>query len=129
MKNKKNYNVGFGKPPKSTQFKPGKSGNPRGRPKKIKNTYEILKNELDQEVILKEGGKTIVLSKKQALLRHLVNKAVKGDTRAMFFVFGQILAVEASEEEKAAMRLIFSEEDSDLLDMYVERKIKEHNNG
>ncbi len=128
MKNKKDYKVGFGKPPKSTQFKPGKSGNPRGRPKKIKNTYEILKNELDQEVILKEGGKTIVLSKKQALLRHLVNKAVKGDTRAMFFVFGQILAVEASEEEKAAMRLIFSEEDSDLLDIYVERKIKERNN-
>ena len=129
MKNKKNYNVGFGKPPKSTQFKPGKSGNPRGRPKKIKNTYEILKNELDQEVILKEGGKTIVLSKKQALLRHLVNKAVKGDTRAMFFVFGQIIAVEATEDEKTTMRLVFAEEDSKIIDRYMARKTKENNNG
>jgi hypothetical protein len=28
------YTVGYGKPPKHSQFKPGKSGNPKGRPKK-----------------------------------------------------------------------------------------------
>ena len=34
---KKDYEVGYGKPPKSGQFKPGQSGNPKGRPKGAKN--------------------------------------------------------------------------------------------
>ena len=28
------YEVGYGKPPKNTQFQKGVSGNPKGRPKK-----------------------------------------------------------------------------------------------
>ena len=31
------YEVGYGKPPKSRQWKPGQSGNPKGRPKGARN--------------------------------------------------------------------------------------------
>lgn len=37
------YEVGYGRPPKATQFKPGQSGNPKGRPRK---DYDDLRHEL-----------------------------------------------------------------------------------
>ncbi len=46
------YEVGYGKPPRHTRFQPGRSGNPRGRPKDTKN----LKTDLIEE--LAESGQT-----------------------------------------------------------------------
>ena len=41
--------VGYRRPPKSTQFKPGRSGNPRGRPKGAKGTRASVKRVLLEE--------------------------------------------------------------------------------
>ena len=112
---KRSYKVGYKKPPKSGQFKPGESGNPRGRPPKVKNTSDILKKELDQEVTLTEGSQRITLTKKQAMLKHLVNKAVGGDFRAAIFVFSQAQALEISEETQEEAVSNLSPEDKKLL--------------
>ena len=39
--------VGYGKPPRSRRFKPGQSGNPKGRPKGAKNRDTILRELLN----------------------------------------------------------------------------------
>jgi len=36
-KTRRDYEVGYGKPPRDTRFKEGQSGNPRGRPPGLKN--------------------------------------------------------------------------------------------
>ena len=109
------YKVGYGKPPKETRFKPGQSGNPKGRPKNSKNTFELLQKEVDKQIILKEGGKEVKLTKKQAMLRHLINKAVQGDTRSMFFLFNQLLSLDVKEEEKIKLVEDISETDKEIL--------------
>lgn len=77
------YEVGYGKPPKHTRFKPGTSGNPRGRPKKSKNVDALLEKELDAIVTLQEGGQPIRITKREAIIKQYVNLAIKGNAKPM----------------------------------------------
>ena len=116
---KDEYEVGYGKPPKKHQFKKGQSGNPKGRKKNSKNTLEILKDELNQKVSLTENGAEIVLTKRQAMLKHMVNKAVKGEMKAMLFVYSQLLTIDVSEEERKAMMNDLSKSDEEILNRFL----------
>ena len=118
--NNKDYEVGYGKPPKNTQFKKGESGNSKGRPSKTKNTLTILTSELDKTVVLKENVKEVKLTKRQAMLRHMFNKAVQGDSKAMFFVFNQLLQLDQKEELKAQVSKMFLEEDQAILKRFLQ---------
>lgn len=77
------YEIGYGKPPKSGQFKKGKSGNPDGRPKGTRNLSTDLKEELAMRIVTKEGDRVQKLSKQRALVKTLTNKALNGDQRAI----------------------------------------------
>lgn len=74
--------VGYGRPPKATRFTPGRSGNPRGRPKGTKNLATDLREELSETIQIREGGKERRVSKQRALVKSLVAAAVKGNIRA-----------------------------------------------
>lgn len=76
------YTVGYGKPPKDSQFKPGQSGNPKGRPRRSKSIDALIRDELGRKVRLQEGGREIHITKREAIIKQLVNKAIKGDARA-----------------------------------------------
>lgn len=78
----KDYEVGYGKPPKSTQFKKGRSGNPNGRPKGAKNQATIMHEIRNEKVTYKEGNRTETVTKEQLIYRQMVNKAIAGDTQA-----------------------------------------------
>ena len=82
--------VGYCKPPKHSRFKPGQSGNTRGRPRKNRSIEAMLKRELDQTVVLKEGGREIRLSKREALIKQLVNRAISGDQKPMQLVLSHL---------------------------------------
>jgi hypothetical protein len=58
------YDVGYGKPPVATRFKPGKSGNPEGRPKGSKNTVPSLSEERIKKLIIEEAYRTIPIVEK-----------------------------------------------------------------
>lgn len=74
--------VGYGRPPVATQFKPGQSGNPKGRPKGSKNMLTLLMEELDQKVTVTSDGRTQRMSKRRVAVRQQVDRAVKGDPKA-----------------------------------------------
>jgi len=75
--------VGYGKPPSHTRFKPGQSGNPKGRPKSSRNLRTVLEEALNETVTIREGNRIRTLSKRDALVRTLVNGALMKDPKAV----------------------------------------------
>jgi Family of unknown function (DUF5681) len=75
--------VGYKKPPKHSRFRPGQSGNPRGRPKGAKSFAALLVAELASLVLVSEGGVSRTLSKKEAAVKTIVGRLLKGDTRVL----------------------------------------------
>ena len=74
--------IGYGKPPRHTRFKKGQSGNPTGRPKGTPNFATALEQALNEQVVVNEGGQRRTVSKLEATVTQLVNKAAMGDLRA-----------------------------------------------
>jgi Family of unknown function (DUF5681) len=77
-----NYKIGYGKPPKDTQFKTGESGNRKGRPKGAKNLKTDLTEEMHEKVVVREGERSRKIPKQRAILKALVARTLKGDARA-----------------------------------------------
>ena len=69
--------VGYRRPPLSGQFKPGASGNPKGRPKGSKNFATLLETELQQQIVVSENGKKRSLTRLQALAKKMVSAALQ----------------------------------------------------
>ena len=76
------YTVGYGKPPQHAQFKPGQSGNPRGRPRKISAFDDDVAAELRSPITVLEGGERRRISKRRAIVKQHVNRALNGDVRS-----------------------------------------------
>jgi hypothetical protein len=76
------YKIGYAKPPKSGQFKRGKSGNPKGRAKGSLKLATDLAAELNEQITVREDGRARRVSKQRALIKSLMAKALQGDIRA-----------------------------------------------
>jgi hypothetical protein len=73
--------VGYGRPPRAMRFQPGRSGNPRGRPKGSRSVGAILKSIMSQRVAVSEGGQVRRVSRLEVMLLRLANDAARGDAR------------------------------------------------
>lgn len=76
------FEVGYGRPPKSGQFKQGHSGNPSGRPRGRKSIGTMFEELLRESVVVREGGSRKRMSKVEAMLRGVFVKAIQGDAKA-----------------------------------------------
>ena len=117
------YEVGFGRPPKHTQFKPGESGNPKGRPKGTKNLATDLSEELAEKIVVNEGGKQLKISKQRAMIKSLLAKALKGDTRAATVLLKLLIDAEQATTKNAVVEAL-SEDDQAILARFAERVLK-----
>ena len=79
----KDYKVGYKRPPKFSQFRKGKSGNPMGRPRDSKSLKRAMIDESNTKLDIKDNGEIKRLTKMEAFVKRLWNDALNGDARAM----------------------------------------------
>jgi len=77
------YEIGYGKPPRHPGFPKGRSGNPKGRPKGSKNLATLVAEALDEKVQVTEDGKRRRVTKRELVIKQLVNKSASADLRAI----------------------------------------------
>lgn len=121
--NHPSYPVGYGKPPKRTRFKPGKSGNPHGRPRKSTTLEEDIEKELRTKVTLKEGTKFLQMTKRQAVAKQFVNKAISGDIRSTELLLKRTAKTHSDHDNNLGALLEEFRERSRLLE--IDRSVQE----
>jgi hypothetical protein len=110
----RDYEVGYGKPPRHTRFQKGRSGNPTGRPRGRKNMATLLSAALDASIIVVENGRRKKITKREAIVTQLVNKSASADLKATQIVLAMLRELEAladGDAESAA----FTEADKEII--------------
>jgi hypothetical protein len=117
------FEVGYGRPPPTHQFRPGQSGNPRGRPKGSKNEALILRELLHRRIEVRERGRVRKVSVLEAILLRFAEDALKGNTKSAAFLFNRYAGVRT--EEAVDSRV--NDDDQKVLDAFIRRQIADHN--
>ena len=117
------YEVGYGKPPKETRFRPGRSGNPRGRPKKPKSVQEKFERELARKVAVREDGRVRKIPKIDLWVRRVIADAIKGSHQASRILIEMRSASDDEIAQGIAEQTIeeLTAEDLEILDRYLAR--------
>jgi hypothetical protein len=114
--NKRDYEVGYGKPPRQTRFRKGQSGNPRGRSPGAKNLKTLLNDALNEPVTVTENGGHRKITKRQAIITQVVNRSATADLRAIKILLDMLRDVEGQTEPAAPETSAFSEADEKVLE-------------
>jgi hypothetical protein len=107
----RDYEIGYGRPPHHTRFKKGRSGNPKGRPGGARNLSTVLSEALNERVIIAENGGRRKISKRQAIIKQIVNQAAKGDWRAAKLLFDILQEIERRTEPEPSENAFGSEDE------------------
>lgn len=115
----KDYEVGYKRPPVKNQFKSGKSGNPKGRPRLVQDFPTDFQDELEEIISINEGGKSKPITKQRALIKRLIANALNGNASAIKLVTMVLskMPVKIEDIEKD-----LSLEDAKILEDYIKRR-------
>jgi hypothetical protein len=111
--------IGYKRPPPHTRFRPGRSGNPSGRPKRKPTFRAALLEEL--AAIMPGKDPQRAGSKLQALVKTLVDTAIAGDARAQSLLVGALARMGDAEENEAVS---LTADDQEILDAYMGSEVK-----
>jgi len=75
--------LGYRRPPKHSRFRPGQSGNPRGRPPGVKSLSDIVRKIIGQKVTVTENGRARRVPRLEGILLRAASEASRGDGRAL----------------------------------------------
>jgi hypothetical protein len=112
--------VGYGRPPKATQFKKGQSGNPKGRPKGTRPVGAVLQEILGQRIAVTENGRTRRLPALEVMLRRLANDAMRSEPSALKLMLSLVDRYGDSPEAEIRFNDILAE-DKEILANFLKK--------
>ena len=118
------YEIGYGKPPVETRFRPGQSGNPRGRPRKQLSVFDVIDKLLREKVPVKIGGDVKMMTRQNIALRAVSNRAMNGDLKAFQFLLDTRDRYEGRDDSIIAAGVL-SDSDLALVQNYLARQGKD----
>ncbi len=122
-KDEGSFEVGYGKPPRHSQFKRGQSGNPHGRPKGAKGFDASLARELETKISVTEGGARKTMTKAEAAAKRLVEKALKGDMPAIRY----LAETDRNFADKLEARIKLADQDAKSVETeFIDHEILRH---
>ena len=116
--------IGYRRPPRHSQFKPGTSGNPKGRPKQSKSLKSIIQDALTSKVTVRENGRVRSVSKIEAVVLSHVERALKGDDKASVAVIRMAGHVDllSGPEDGADKTTLSATEEKILMELFANQK-------
>jgi hypothetical protein len=113
--------VGYGQPPEVTRFQKGRSGNPKGRPKGSLNVATAFTKALREKVTVNENGQRRTLTKLEAALKQLVNKAASGEMPALRQLIELSRDAEAKQNQTSEQSSVLMEVDQEVMNDLLKR--------
>ena len=110
--------VGHGRPPVSTRFKPGQSGNPRGRPKGSKSLDQVLRQALNRRVPDTRRGGRHTVRMAELIIEGLVFAAAKRDPQMLRLLLAFLDRYARSDAPKVDPEEVRAA-DREILDEYI----------
>lgn len=114
------YKVGYGRPPQASRFQKGRSGNPKGRARGSRNLAEIILGAVRETVTITENGQRKKVTKFEAALKQIANRAASGDLKASSLMLSITQPAEARVEGRQT-DVPASESDKEILREFVMR--------
>jgi Family of unknown function (DUF5681) len=113
------FAVGYKKPPQHSRFQPGRSGNPRGKEKGVRNFGSDVKRTLEVPVRLNDQGRARRVSTQEAALLRLREKALNGDARSIVQILELAKIFNNSTAVESVGNKALAAEDQAILDAYA----------
>jgi hypothetical protein len=117
-KNMGDYEAGYGKPPKKTQWKKGQSGNPSGKQKNPQSIKDKIKKIASEEIIVHKNGSPVAMTNLEAMLRKVFMEAQNGHPQFCKLII-QELGLDPSDIPEAA-QLVLTEADLAVLKTHAD---------
>jgi hypothetical protein len=114
------YEVGYSRPPTAHQFKPGRSGNAKGRPKGAKNQATIVREIVNMKVAMRVGGRTRKVPYLKAMWTRVADDALKGNSKAITLLRDEVRLI----EERAPETSRIHQNDKEILEAYLAARDK-----
>jgi Family of unknown function (DUF5681) len=113
--------VGYGRPPVANRFKPGTSGNLRGRPKGAKNLTTLIKEAMIATIPIQEGEKTRRVTRLEGVVLRQIQSALKGNDKSAMAVLKMALQLGLLQDSSDSGEISLGREDERILNELLAR--------